>query len=324
MSRGTGVPWTQLSLDPSAPWLTFAGRERKRKSATLVGMTASLVCAACGVGGVDGLEWGTVSGEMKNLCVVLVGTRNPLNVGAVARAMSNFGAMELRTVRPYEKAWREAKSAVGAGELLARAKEFTNLAEAVADCSLVVGTTAVGNREMKHPLRGLEEGARLIGKRMASGRVAVLFGSEKWGLSNEDLSYCHWLMRIPTRVEHRSMNLGQAAAVVMYELGRKGSRGGRGGRGGKGGKGEEGLIEGVRLKANASAGRQEFAEMETVERVGEALLEALRKSGYIAARGEATAEEKLRRMLRRFSMEAADAEVLLGMLRKILWKLERE
>src|SRR5258708_13036113 len=84
-----------------------------------------------------------MSGEMKNLCVVLVGTRNPLNVGAVARAMSNFGAMELRAVRPYEKAWREAQSAVGAGELLARAKEVASLPEAEAGCSLVVGTTAV-------------------------------------------------------------------------------------------------------------------------------------------------------------------------------------
>src|SRR6267143_2781908 len=184
-------------------------------------MTNFREAVACGVGRVDGVDCGAVSGETKNLCVVLVGTRNPLNVGAVARAMSNFGAMELRAVRPYEKAWREAKSAVGAGELLARAKEFASLAEAVADCSLVVGTTAVGNREMKHPLRGLDEGARLIGKRMETGRVAVLFGSEKWGLSNEDLSYCHWLMRIPTRAEHRSMNLGQAAAVVMYELGRQ-------------------------------------------------------------------------------------------------------
>src|ERR1700686_4701755 len=126
--------------------------------------------------------------ELENLVVVLVGTRNPLNVGAVARAMSNFGAMDLRAVRPYEKAWSEAKSAVGAGELLARAKEFTNLAEAVADCSLVVGTTAVGNREMKHPLWGLEEGVRLIGKRMETGRGAVLFGSEKWGLLNGGLS----------------------------------------------------------------------------------------------------------------------------------------
>jgi TrmH family RNA methyltransferase len=256
---------------------------------------------------------------MKNLCLVLVGTRNPLNVGAVARAMSNFGAMELRAVRPYEKAWREAKSAVGAGELLARAKEFATLAEAVADCSLVVGTTAVGNREMKHPLRGLEEGSRLIGKRLETGRVAVLFGSEKWGLSNEDLSYCHWLMRIPTRVEHRSMNLGQAAAVVMYEMAR----------------GE--AVHSLKLKVQSKPKRKrkigngklkmkaetEFAEMETMERIGEGLLEALRKSGYIAARGEATAEEKLRRMLRRFSMESADAEVFLGMVRKILWKLEQ-
>ena len=81
------------------------------------------------------------------------------------------------------------------------------------------------------------------------------------------------------------------------------------------------------LKASATPknkGKEEFAEMETVERIGEALLEALRKSGYIAPRGEAKAEEKLRRMLRRFSMEAADAEVLLGMVRKILWKLEQE
>jgi TrmH family RNA methyltransferase len=267
-----------------------------------------------------------MGGELKNLCVVLVGTRNPLNVGAVARAMSNFGAMELRAVRPYEKAWREAKSAVGAGELLARAKEFAGLAEAVEDCSLVVGTTAVGNREMKHPLRGLEEGARLIGKRMKTGRVAVLFGSEKWGLSNEDLSYCHWLMRIPTRVEHRSMNLGQAAAVVMYEIGRR----------------ERIITEDAEspqrtqrrrgktapLKTRGAATRketkEEFAEMETMERIGEALLEALRKSEYIAARGEATAEEKLRRMLRRFSMQAADAEVFLGMVRKILWKLEQK
>jgi tRNA/rRNA methyltransferase len=263
---------------------------------------------------------------MRNLCVVLVGTRNPLNVGAVARAMSNFGAMELRAVRPYEKAWREAKSAVGAGELLARAKEFADLAEAVADCSLVVGTTAVGNREMKHPLRRLEEGARLIGKRMETGRVAVLFGSEKWGLSNEDLSYCHWLMRIPTRVEHRSMNLGQAAAVVMYELGRRERITAEEAEGPQRAR-RRGEKPAPLKPKGAAPGRgikEEFAEMETVGRIEEALLEALRKSGYIAPRGEAKAEEKLRRMLRRFSLETGDADVFLGLVRKILWKLDQD
>ncbi len=260
---------------------------------------------------------------MKNLCVVLVGTRNPLNLGAVARAMSNFGAMELRAVRPYEKAWREARSAVGAGQVMARAKEFAEVKAAVADCSLVVGTTSVGNRELKHPLRDLVEAAPLLKKRMKTGRVAVLFGSEKVGLSNEDLSYCHWLVRIPTRVEHRSMNLGQAAAVVVYELGGRGSRGDKGGKGGKGSKGTEFVLGHGELKAGKRRGER-FAEMETVERIGEALLEALVKSGYAAPRGQELAEEKLRRMLRRFSMEAADAEVFLGMVRKMLWKMGEE
>ena len=66
-----------------------------------------------------------------------------MNIGAAARAMSNFGALQLRVVNPYEKAWREAKSAVGAAELLAHADECATVAQAVADCSLVVGTTAV-------------------------------------------------------------------------------------------------------------------------------------------------------------------------------------
>src|ERR1700690_1014760 len=156
---------------------------------------------------------------MENLRVVLVGTRNPLNIGAVARAMSNFGAMHLRVVNPYEKAWRGAKSAIGAAELLAKAEEFATVAEAIGDCTLVVGTTAVGHRELQQPLRSLEVAGPVVRKRLAKGRVALLFGSEKWGLSNESLSHCHWLLRIPTRGEHRSMNLGQAVAVCLYEIG---------------------------------------------------------------------------------------------------------
>src|SRR5208283_4752561 len=145
-----------------------------------------------------------------NLRVVLVGTRNPLNLGAAARAMSNFGFAHLRAVNPYEVAFREARSAVGASAILANAEEYTTVAEAVADCTLVVGTTAVRHRELQHPLHRLEHGIRLIRKRIASERVALLFGSEKVGLSNDDLSYCNWLMRIPTYEEHISMNLGQA------------------------------------------------------------------------------------------------------------------
>ena len=237
------------------------------------------------------------AGGMDHLRVVLVATRNPLNIGAVARAMSNFGALHVRVVRPYEKAFREARSAVGAGEVLRKVEECATVEEAVADCGLVVGTTAIGNREIRHPLRSLDRAGAVIRKRLRKERVAVLFGSEKWGLSNESLSYCHWVMHIPTRAEHQSMNLGQAAAVILYEL----SRG---------------------TRSFEERTKKIAAKMETVERITESMLECLQRSGYVAARSEALAEEKLRRMLRRFSLDATDAEVLLGMMKKMEWKLK--
>src|SRR5208282_6315122 len=100
--------------------------------------------------------------HMDNLRVVLVATRNPLNIGAAARAMSNFGCTHLRLVNPYDPAYREARSAVGAAPVLASAEQFNTVAEAVADCALVVGTTAAGHRELHHQLCTLEAGARII------------------------------------------------------------------------------------------------------------------------------------------------------------------
>ena len=92
---------------------------------------------------------------MSALRVVLVSPRNPLNIGAAARAMSNFGFDELRLVNPYEVAFREARSAVNAGAVLKGVREFATVAKAVADCALVVGTTSIGHRALEHPLRRL-------------------------------------------------------------------------------------------------------------------------------------------------------------------------
>src|SRR3954453_12608122 len=155
-----------------------------------------------------------------SLRVVLVAPRNPLNIGAAARAMSNFGFLRLRVVNPYEVAYAEAKSAVNAAAVLDASEQYATVAEAIADCTLVVGTTAGGHRQLHHPLRRLEYAAKEIRQELAAeaGTVALLFGSEKFGLSNEDMARCHWLTRIPTRAEHESMNLGQAVAVCLYEL----------------------------------------------------------------------------------------------------------
>ena len=228
----------------------------------------------------------------------MVATRNPLNLGAAARAMSNFGFAHLRVVNPYELAFREARSAVGASAVLGNAAEYKSVAEAVADCSLVVGTTAARHRELHHPLRRLEYGARLIRKQLASAPVALLFGSEKVGLSNQDLSHCHWLMHIPTRAGHVSMNLGQAVAVCLYELLRSG-------------------------KIARSEEKPQRAATGELERVTAVLLEMLQASGYTKPNAAAATEEKLRRLVRRLSLSAPDAEVLLGMLRQMVWKIRQ-
>jgi len=156
-----------------------------------------------------------------NPAIVLVSTRNPLNIGAAARAMANFGLDDLRVVRPYEVAFREAVSAVGGVHVLKSARIFDSVAEAIADCSLVVGTTAAQRRELQQPIGSLENG--MLRLRAHPGRAALMFGSEKFGLSNDDMSFCHALLRIETAAGTPSMNLGQAVAVCLYEWSRGGS-----------------------------------------------------------------------------------------------------
>jgi len=232
-----------------------------------------------------------------NLRVVLVATRNPLNIGAAARAMANFGFARLRVVNPYDVAFREARSAVGAAPLLHAAVEFSNLPDAIADCRLVVGTTSVGHRELHHSVRRLEYGSRLILRALPHAPVALLFGSEKFGLSNDDLSHCHWLMRIPTVDSDLSMNLGQAVALCLYELARNP---------------QASRAQPEKVKPAAAGENEQITAL---------LIQALLESGYVNPVTQASTEEKVRRLVRRLNIAARDAPVLLGMLRQILWKV---
>ncbi len=236
---------------------------------------------------------------LDRLRVVLVDTRNPLNIGAVARAMSNLGFRHLRVVNPYEVAFQGARSAVGASAVLASAEIFSTVGDAVADCSLVVGTVSVGPRDLQHTLQRLEAAAPLIRARLALGSCALLFGSEKFGLSNKDLSHCHWLTHIPTREEHASMNLGQAVAICLYEL----------------------IRDADALVVPAGKFLASSAEM---ERITETLLVALRASEYPKLNSSDSFHNAVRRMVRRFHMHSGDAEFLLGMLRQMVWKMEKK
>jgi TrmH family RNA methyltransferase len=151
--------------------------------------------------------------------VVLVSPRNPLNIGAVARAMANFGFTRLIVANPYEPHWREARSAVGAPDLLNSARETLSLADAVRDCTLVLGTGTLTRRKPEQRVVRMDELAPIVTQEInRGGRIAMVFGPEKHGLTRQDLSYCQILVEIPTDRRQPSMNLGQAAAVCLYEL----------------------------------------------------------------------------------------------------------
>jgi len=232
-----------------------------------------------------------------HLTVVLVATRNPLNIGAAARAMSNFGLQRLRVVNPYEIAFEEARSAVGASALLKSAERFRNVADAIADCSLVVGTTAARNRKLDQEVKSLQEGVRILRRHVRSGRSALLFGSEKRGLSNDDFSYCNWLMRVPTNQQHPSMNLGQAVAVCLYELAKP-------------------------CKPAAASQQHEPANSAALVRLTQILSNALECAGYSPDDAGAVSEQKIRKLVRRLNLSEKDAQVLSGMYRQMLWKMK--
>lgn len=136
----------------------------------------------------------------------------------------------------------------------------------------------------------------MIRKQLASGRVALLFGSEKRGLSNHDLSHCHWLMQIPTSETNFSMNLGQAVAVSLYELVRD-------------------------SKATLKPEKVKRATSADFDRITELLLDAMLASEYLKRRPIADVDERIRRMVRRLNLPARDAVAWLGILRQILSKL---
>ena len=243
--------------------------------------------------------------EFDRVVVVLVRARNPNNIGAVARAMHDFGFRHLRVVNEYAVPFETARSAVDASGVMAGAVAFVSVAEAIADCTLVVGTTAVGERALQHPLYALPKAGGMVGEELAreSGRVALLFGSEKTGLSNDELSQCHWLLTIPMahheEVRHPSMNLGQAVAVCLYELVRSAEV----------------------ATVPESRGNLAVAEAGEVERLTALLTEVLEETGYTKRHPANCDEGQIRRLVLRMGVAASDVPVWMGILRQILWKV---
>jgi len=248
--------------------------------------------------------------------VVLVRPRNPLNIGAAARAMANFGLRDLVVVKPYAPVWQETRSAVGAEGIVERARAADGLSEAIGDAALVVGTTAGSRRNLDRDLVPLDEFSSWLGSHRsraanAPKRAALLFGSEKTGLSTEQMSYCHALVRIPTCADCPSMNLGQAVAVCCYELARAGA-----------------LDSDLKNQARATAERppakvhlSDPANLQPLERVLERAARVLDDVGYLKPKSRSATLVKLRRLLLGLGLTNHDVKILGGVLAQIEWKV---
>ena len=228
--------------------------------------------------------------------IILVRPRDPNNIGAVARAMKNFGFLQLFVLAPYPPVWSEVVSAVNAEDVLTNARVVDSLVEAISDCNLVIGTTDRTRVEEKqafytpadlsHELRG-----QLY-------QLALVFGPEKHGLTNDDLSHCHRVMSIPTRPDCPSMNLGQSVAVCLYELVREIQQTDRE----------------TRLSDAATAGATETAL--------HLMIDVLRVIDFVLPGNEHDLTLKLRYTLQRLNLTEYETGMLCGILKRI--KRERE
>lgn len=250
--------------------------------------------------------------QRERIDVVLVSPRNPLNMGAAARAMANFGFGRLAVVAPYAPHWREARSAIGAPEVLQNAKSTECLAAAVAGCTLVVGTGTLTHRKPEQRVVALPELSPLVGREMArGGRVAVVFGPEKHGLKREDLSLCHMLVEIPTDARQPSMNLGQAVAVCLYELASRAFV-----------DSESAPKIGTGKAADVAGEPRPAASSGELERLAAVVEETMWAADYSPAAMRDANRHDLRVMLRRLAPTKRDTRRMLGLFRRMLWRLQ--
>jgi len=244
--------------------------------------------------------------------VVLVSPRNPLNIGAAARAMANFGFERLAVVAPFAPNWREARSAIGAPDQLLNAAEHPTLGEAVAACTLVVGTGSLTYRKPEQRVVQLPVLAPLVRQQIEQGgRVALVFGPEKHGLTREDLSFCHILVEIPTDPRQPSMNLGQAVAVCLYELAAHAFRA------------EEASCAPASLAEDpcTEVGRHVAASGD-LELLATVIDKAMVAVDYSPATMRDKNSHDMRLLLRRLGLGRLDTRRILGLFRRILWRLE--
>ncbi|HEY2920304.1 MAG TPA: RNA methyltransferase [Candidatus Binatia bacterium] len=232
---------------------------------------------------------------LDHLRIVMVRPRGSGNIGSVARAMKNIGAGELAIVGKArtQSFWARAM-AVHGRDILAHAQCYASIREAIADCTMVVGTTCRSGLYRSHSQTPREVAPAIVSAAV-KGKVALLFGPEDHGLSNKDLEHCQLLVTIPTHPDYPSLNVAQAVVVCLYE------------------------IYLASLAPMENDDRIQRAEAEHVERLFDIMRFSLLKIGFLDSENPEHMLLAFRRIFGRAGLEDKDVRILTGMFRQIEW-----
>src|SRR5258707_5606287 len=231
---------------------------------------------------------------LSNLRVILVRPRGSGNIGSVARAMKNVDAGELALVgKGRTRSFRAGAMAVHGREIMADAKCYQTLRDAIADSTLVVGTTCRAGLYRSHSQTPKEVAPTVVGA-LEKGKVALIFGPEDHGLSNKDLEHCQLLITIPTHPDYQSLNVAQAAVIYLYEL----------------------YLAALGPVENGGIQR---APAEDIERLFDRMRTVLLKIGFLDSENPEHMLLAFRRILARAGLEDKDVRIFTGLFRQIEW-----
>lgn len=239
-----------------------------------------------------------MSSVLSSVRIVLLQTYHPGNIGAVARAMKTMGLNELLMVRPKEFPSVEATNrAAGAVDVLERAIIVNSLQEAIEDCTQVFATTARQQRSFMRPQKSCEKAVNWI-KNNPAEKIAIVFGRERMGMSNEDINLCQQMLYIPGNPEYDVLNLASAVQIVCYELFRQ-------------------LNE---VMDTGTERQAEFATQEAVTGFYQHLSTSLEQSGYLRTKQPSDTMKRIRQLFSRAQPSATE----ISMLRGIISSLSRD
>ncbi len=243
--------------------------------------------------------------RLENIRFALINTSHAGNIGAAARAMKVMGLTQLHLIEPSDYPSAEATArASGADDVLFNAGVHKTLDEAIAACTVVFGTSA-RNRGMDIPVIDLDEAVAKMLEAAATQQVALLFGKERYGMTNEEMQRCHYLVRMPANPEYSSLNLAAAVQVAAYEI-RK-----------------QGLNLSKPVSMPSSKDEIPFADAAKMQSFYQHLFAVMHEVDFMDEQNEVSLTEKIRMMFNRLNIEKHEMDILRGFLSAVNKKVKK-